>query len=112
MSDEFRKGLIETSVFLVSASVRTAFLFPTAWLLERIVHRLRSDPERFRALALRIAVVALYAIGTGEVLAGWGYVQKEHPLVKALGITAGLGMVAAIPLLLLWGVVAFRQRRS
>jgi hypothetical protein len=110
VSDGLLNGLIETSAFLVSASVRTALLFPAAWLLERIVHRLRSDPDRFGALALRIAVVTLYAIGTAEVLSGWGYMQKEHPLIKTLGITTGVVMLATVPLLLLWGVVAFRQR--
>jgi hypothetical protein len=60
---------------------------------------------------LQITVVALYVLGSGEVLAGFGYIPEEHPLSEALKIIAGVGMLAAIPLLLLWAVVALRQRR-
>jgi hypothetical protein len=112
VSEGFRRGFIQISGLWVSASVRAAFLFPSAWILERIVRRLRPDSARSRALALPITIVALYVLSAAEALTDFGYVPLEHPLVGAVKFTAGLAVLAAVPLLLIWVIVAVRARRS
>lgn len=111
MTEGQHEALIATTGSWASALVRAAFLFPSAWVLERVVHRLRDRSKGSPLLALPILVVAVYAFGTTELLEKFDYLPREHPLLKVVQIASGATMVAFIPLLLVWAVLAFRQRR-
>lgn len=106
----FRDTLISTSGLWAEISARAAFILPSAWILERVVRRLRPDSERFRLLTLPILVVAIYALGIVELLEHFGYVSQEGPLNGVMNFAVGVGTVAAIPLLVVWATLAFRQR--
>jgi hypothetical protein len=111
VSDGFRDTLITTSSRLVSAMVRAAFLFPSTWVLERVIHRLRPHPGHSPLLALQIIVIWVYVFGAADLLERFGYLREGNALGKAVKLASGLTMVALVPLLLVWAVVAFRQRR-
>jgi hypothetical protein len=111
VTGEVRDRLITTSVIWLTAMVQAAVLFPSAWLLERIVHRLRRHREHSPMLALPITVIWVYVHGTTDLLEELGYVPDEHPMVQAVLNASVATLVAFIPLLLVWASVAFHQRR-
>lgn len=111
MTDDVRQAVVDTSGSFVSALVQAAFLFPSAWLLERVVHRLRSPSEPSPLFVLPFTVVAVYIFSVTELGEQLGYLPHDHPLAKTLRLASGLTTVAFIPLLLVWARVAFRQRR-
>jgi hypothetical protein len=110
VSARARETLIQAAGGWAGGSVRAAFTYPAAWFLERIVHRLRTDSERFAHLALPITVVVIYLCGTVDALVHSGVLFPEHPVVRGTEILSGLGIAAALPLLLFWAAIAFRQR--
>ena len=112
VAKEVRDTLITTSVSWVTGLLQAALLFPSAWLLERIVHRLRRHREHSAALALPITVIWFYVLGITDMLEEFGYLPREHLLAQAVLNASVAILVAFIPLLLVWAVVAFRQRRG
>ena len=112
LSSPFRETLISVSGGWMEGSTLAVFVFPSAWILERIMNRRRSDSERFRLLALQITVVCIYVLGTGVSMEKIGYLSEESAIARALKFIPGIGEAAAIPLLVVWAAVAFRQFRG
>jgi hypothetical protein len=110
VTDEIRETVIRASSGWAAASVRAAFTFPAAGLLERVVRRMRGDSEDSRPLALPIVVVALYFVGIAEMLVWCGYVSSEHAAVKVVEISLGLLSLTALPLLVVLAVMVLKKR--
>jgi hypothetical protein len=111
VSDTARESLIQAAQGFASGSVRAAFMFPSAWVLERVLRRRNGHRSHLRQLALKILVVSIYVLGTAEMLVYRGYVPEDGGLDNLFRVLNGLGILAVLPLVALWAIVAFRGRR-
>jgi hypothetical protein len=111
LSQEFRERILCAGAGLSSASVLTLFMFPAAWVLERILHRLRSTTDRFSHVTLTLMTIGLYINATEQILYRCEYIARDPPAPRISTVLAGIFELGLVPLLILWAVVAFRGRR-
>ena len=110
--EEFRELVICVGSGLSSGSVMAAFMLPTAWVLERILHRVRSRPDRFLHVTLKIMTLAVYAHGTRWILKSCNYIAKDDSALSSFSHVTAAFELALVPLAVVWAVVVFRGRRS
>ena len=111
LSPQLRERIICAGAGLSSASVLTLFMYPAAFVLERILHRVRSTPHRFSQVALKIVTIGLYVNASEQILYRCEYIANADSVPRVSSILAGVFELALLPLLIIWAVLAFRGRR-
>lgn len=101
ISDDARALVIFAGAGLANASVRTLFMYPSAWLLESLTER--------RLFSLEIMLVGWYPLATCGVLSANDYIPESHPVVQAVEFLPGAFTVLIVPLFIAWCVRAWRR---